>query len=304
MFIIPLTSVTQDLHYDQYTTDDGLPSNTIYEIVQDSTGLLWIGTEKGLVSFDGVVFKQFTDPRLKDNDILEVEISKDGHVTFSNASNQYCRIEEGRVVVENTSFDTYMVLKSTKYDDFLFDSKNCDQLYKYENGLVKKNNECFHALGFDSLGNIIYFIQPNKPIKSNKLATNLNVKYLQPILCYANFNATSKGVNENNYYVWRSKEVIQIDSSIIFKIDCFGYRGALVTNNKTIVLTREGALIYEPSNDVVKIFLTNIIFNFAYEDREVNVWLSTDNDGLLKVLINDVIAVSYTHLTLPTKRIV
>ena len=101
LLVICQNSSAQELHYDQYTTDDGLPSNTIYEIVQDSNGLLWMGTENGLVSYDGVTFERFTDSRLKDNDIIELEISKDGHVTFSNISNQYCRLERGELIVED-----------------------------------------------------------------------------------------------------------------------------------------------------------------------------------------------------------
>ncbi|MFT6783008.1 MAG: AraC family chitin signaling transcriptional activator, partial [Saprospiraceae bacterium] len=76
LLVIAQHSSAQELYYDQYTTNDGLPSNTIYEIVQDSNGLLWMGTENGLVSYDGVTFERFTDSRLMDNDIIELEISK------------------------------------------------------------------------------------------------------------------------------------------------------------------------------------------------------------------------------------
>ena len=40
----------QELHYEQFTEADGLPSMMTYEMVQDSHGILWIGTENGLVS--------------------------------------------------------------------------------------------------------------------------------------------------------------------------------------------------------------------------------------------------------------
>ncbi len=41
-------------HFD---SSDGLPSNTVYAITQDSDGILWVGTRRGLCRFDGIEFK-------------------------------------------------------------------------------------------------------------------------------------------------------------------------------------------------------------------------------------------------------
>src|SRR3954471_19834260 len=35
------------------TTADGLPQGTVYETLQDSQGFIWLGTEDGLVRYDG-----------------------------------------------------------------------------------------------------------------------------------------------------------------------------------------------------------------------------------------------------------
>lgn len=63
----------------QYEVADGLPSSNVYKVVQDARGLLWMGTENGLVRFDGVHFRVFRhDPRdkysLPGNDINAVMI--------------------------------------------------------------------------------------------------------------------------------------------------------------------------------------------------------------------------------------
>ncbi len=41
---------------DTWTSDDGLPQNTIRAILQSRDGYLWMGTQEGLVRFDGVRF--------------------------------------------------------------------------------------------------------------------------------------------------------------------------------------------------------------------------------------------------------
>ena len=55
----------------QFTTNNGLPSNTIYDIVQDENGFIWFATDYGISKFDGITFKNFTvTDGLPGNEIL------------------------------------------------------------------------------------------------------------------------------------------------------------------------------------------------------------------------------------------
>ena len=47
------------VHSYNYTVRDGLPSNHVYGIVQDSVGFIWIGTSNGLCRFDGQSFRNY-----------------------------------------------------------------------------------------------------------------------------------------------------------------------------------------------------------------------------------------------------
>jgi len=51
----------QTLFLNKFTSDDkaGLPQNSIYSLLKDSDGFIWIGTEGGLSKFDGKVFQNF-----------------------------------------------------------------------------------------------------------------------------------------------------------------------------------------------------------------------------------------------------
>jgi ligand-binding sensor domain-containing protein/signal transduction histidine kinase len=54
----PTRTVSQYLH-DSWGTERGLPGESITAIAQTSDGYLWIGTDKGLVRFDGLTFRQY-----------------------------------------------------------------------------------------------------------------------------------------------------------------------------------------------------------------------------------------------------
>ena len=46
------------LHY--YSVKEGLVSNEVHSLLQDSRGYLWVGTSEGVSRFDGVSFTNFT----------------------------------------------------------------------------------------------------------------------------------------------------------------------------------------------------------------------------------------------------
>jgi len=50
----------QILLFHSYTTRDGLPSNVITSLHQDSRGFLWIGTNNGLSIYDGASFRNYS----------------------------------------------------------------------------------------------------------------------------------------------------------------------------------------------------------------------------------------------------
>ena len=70
-----------------WTKNDGLPSNTLHNIVKGDDGFLWIGTSNGLVRFDGSEFKAFTagnTPQIKANITADLFKDASGKIWFSN----------------------------------------------------------------------------------------------------------------------------------------------------------------------------------------------------------------------------
>jgi len=64
-----------------WTTDQGLPQNSVYAVVQTRDGYLWLGTDEGLVRFDGLrfnVFDRTNTPAITDPFIFALHEAPDG----------------------------------------------------------------------------------------------------------------------------------------------------------------------------------------------------------------------------------
>lgn len=59
LLLFPLRIFCIDLNFKYYQVENGLSSNTVYDIIQDSQGFIWIATEDGLNRFDGYDFRYF-----------------------------------------------------------------------------------------------------------------------------------------------------------------------------------------------------------------------------------------------------
>lgn len=73
--------------YVQYTVKNGLPSNHIYDIDQDSDGFMWFATKHGIVKFDGSRFKLFSlKDGLPNNDTWMIRSDLDGRLWYFSKS--------------------------------------------------------------------------------------------------------------------------------------------------------------------------------------------------------------------------
>lgn len=61
-FVSLLTRFTfsQDYNFRNFTSSDGFTQSYVYSILQDERGYLWVGTENGLLRYNGFVFENFT----------------------------------------------------------------------------------------------------------------------------------------------------------------------------------------------------------------------------------------------------
>jgi signal transduction histidine kinase/ligand-binding sensor domain-containing protein len=95
----PKKAITQYTH-EVWQSDHGLPQNSITAIQQTEDGFLWLGTQEGLVRFDGVQFTVFdknNTPSIKSNHIVSLAVNRKGTLIIATHN-------EGLVAYKNGVF--------------------------------------------------------------------------------------------------------------------------------------------------------------------------------------------------------
>ena len=84
-------------YLESYSAEDGLPQNTVTDLLQTRDGYLWIVTPFGLSRFDGVYFKTFTPgntPGLHEN--MFTSLAEDEHgVMWAGTRDGLLRYQNG-----------------------------------------------------------------------------------------------------------------------------------------------------------------------------------------------------------------
>lgn len=88
-----------------WVMENGLPQNTVQALAQTRDGFIWLGTEVGLVRFDGnsfTVFDRNSKPALPGNDIRCLLPTNDGSLWIGTTDGA-ARLKDGRVSTFTTS---------------------------------------------------------------------------------------------------------------------------------------------------------------------------------------------------------
>ncbi len=141
----------QEPSYIHYDVSNGLPSNEIYSLKQDTNGFLWIGTDAGLVRYDGNNFYLFNNANSRGASVSGLIEDRNGKMWFNNFSGQIF-YAKGDSIYQYQPWEKYY---KTQLTDFTIDNNN---------DIIIDNNE-----------NYIYRFK-NQQEKVEKLVDNVNPK--------------------------------------------------------------------------------------------------------------------------------
>ena len=87
-FLLPELSAGQQPFTRKISFLEGLTSDVVYDLFVDKGGLLYLGTDKGLMTYNGVHFKQVEMPQSLGNSVNSIQQDHTGKIWCKNFANQ------------------------------------------------------------------------------------------------------------------------------------------------------------------------------------------------------------------------
>jgi ligand-binding sensor domain-containing protein/signal transduction histidine kinase len=245
---------------DRWGMETGFPGGTIYAITQSADGYLWLGTEKGLVRFDGFNFQliQHSDtPALPAGPILGLIADADGNLWIRLQSPSIVRYRNGKFEDVLTSLERI----EPRITSMNLGKDNKILLSTFENGILRYNGEKFVTLASkaETPDSIIISIAEteNGDIWMGTRDAGLNR------LSEQKFSAITEGLPDQ-------------------KINCLlpvGIGELLIGTDKGLVRWNGSRLTKSGLPEM----LNQIQILTMLKDRDANIWIGTDKLGLLRL---------------------
>jgi two-component sensor histidine kinase len=271
LLLFQTNSQAQIPGFTQFNTNNGLPSNTIYDITQDENGFIWIATDYGLSKFDGLTFKNFTiKDGLPDNEILTLFKDSKQRIWVFGFNGRIGFIENEKIY--NT--DNQGFLNDLTFTNFISDV--------YEDS---KKNIWF----LESLNDI-------KKLDSSNITTSYNLENISLKGGSNKFKITEKINGETKILMSTAnqKNINQIYSSSILNPKWEIINLDLYKQNTILSLRKEKPEAFK-NIDSVSMQISKIIFNYFQYTSSSNLLyqtLSYNNSFLITNLSEGVVLIN------------
>lgn len=247
--VIP-DSDTQQYYVERWTTDDGLPANTLLKIHKSNKGYIWISSFDGVIKFDGIQFTAYTrtSSNIPSNAIAQIEEDSKNKLWLSTYGDGIMSYQNGEFTSENDSNMENQSIQTIFID-------NDDRVW------------------IGTRGNGLYYHTGNeiKKFKHHPAIENITISAI---------TIASEGVmwigTEGNGLVRYDNEQFQIfttkdglPGNKIFSIHID--TGGTLWVGTNLGLSRFNGKNFEPVDGV-----RSCLINTIFEDKEGNLWVATD----------------------------
>lgn len=297
--LLPNAALSQSTFNRHYTIEDGLPSNTVYCVLQDSKGYIWFTTDLGVCRYNGQTFTQFSVINgLTDNEVLQIHEDQKGRLWFQTHNGIPCFFLDGKVHnPDNTPF-----LKKIKVQGYLASfletpdgSIYIGSLYGMLHRISNDNEvETVREISPGEKGGSMRYLWLNQnqlySASSIRILRNLTKDQLIPLdIPVPISRATPRFLYDDeqlyagtgrNLYVWEHnyQEVQHLslpkDEQVLFLGEGFHSNEIAVGSTHGLRFLKQG------SNRFSKLMLPGRGVSFIYRDHEDGLWVSTTGDGV------------------------
>ena len=320
------TAWSQDpVHYN-LNDENGLPSNEVYQVLQDKQGFIWIGCDAGLFKYDGFEYKQYKNEDQNGRAISDLNLDVKGRLWARNFNGEiYCLVNDRLQLV------TKNLKTNVAHAEFALDEKgNCWSIFNSivysiapSGKILFKHKIHFKQQLFGQINDVI--LQDGKLIMADRFNSvyvfNIKTKQLQEI---------DKGhlTPERNIFFRQGKKIMLLsESTLNNKITLNEILATKTRLQQTILLTPANSRLYiipqisktenwictangvgkfspnvKSLDELSRHFQGNSVSHIM-KDAEGNYWISTLNKGIIIVPNWSITRIDEHNFSLPENHI-
>lgn len=271
-------------HINKY---NGLPSNTIYDMKEDNNGFIWLGTEKGLVRYDGKHTVIYTHPNMNGTAVSNLIIDGLGRIWCQNFIGQHFYVLNDSMFCPNfKNSGTFNLTYINNRNDIFLVSTTVLRIYNKELALID-------SIPIQNFNNSFLFNNSYYVIESNQVKKIIGTQkqLIKNITVNNKKSGTVISVQKNNVYCINksnsSANLIQLFPNY-FETSLFKQTSIIQTVNYTKdsllwINTTAGCYVYnaklEPLQFEQPLFKKNSISS-VIKDKNGAYWISTTDNGI------------------------
>ncbi|SDI84576.1 ligand-binding sensor domain-containing protein [Chryseobacterium jejuense] len=219
-----------------YDTDNGLPQNSVKDIVKDKYGFIWLSTENGLVRYDGNNFVSYNQLSLKNNRFSAFfgSVEKDSIYNFTAYAENIVLLSKRNVSIlhEQTNYTKKALDESQSYE--LFIKNETPEKIGYKNFFLYFNKNNFYH--FFKNGTIQY---------NGKKIISIHDNYIANTFC----------LGQNIFIVSKTlKKIIKISSGKVSYLDA-----------PDIFFQNNIKIYWSQINNQCFVFYNNILYRVSFQ---------------------------------------
>ena len=283
----------------RWTTEEGLPQNTVTSIVQTRDGYLWLGTFGGLVRFDGVRFTTFNSadiPALRSNRIMSLYEDAGGTLWIGTETGDIARFQNGsfEIFASGDGITGNVVLsflvdrrgdlwvgQTRGLSRFQGQQSGNREFFPSEQGVTSIVEDANGDLWFSTSGNLLGWRGGNfitHPISDSKSAIRDNIIKADSSGGLWSVTGSGFGRIENGQFRQLLKNPLS-QTRYISAIAADRQNNVWIGYYEAIYKFNENELLEKYD---VSALTTSGIRSMMF-DREENLWIGTNSDGLIRL---------------------
>ncbi|HHB51536.1 MAG TPA: hypothetical protein ENK75_00600, partial [Saprospiraceae bacterium] len=296
--------------------EGGLPTNTVYKILQDRNNVTWITTSSGIVKYNSIQFTNYDNDTLRDKEFITINLDSLNRVWVTNTSKQIAYIEGGQL----NMFNYNPTIKNINQINLEFDE---DFLYltiiylKKEKKRKPANYSILYKIPIHEVSNRIplkqYLVQSVKdtlirpsvvsgdiiqltgtkghyqftPFQSGNIGFSIPEKVKKTIQNWDNNHIQFKSLGEGTYTVFGEEKIVfwKRNGEVTIRKTRNTIHDITKVDDKLWILTASGLYLLNLTNNTMADppLFAETAFSSMIKDREHNIWLGTLDQGIMMI---------------------